>query len=393
MKKKLVVLALVMACAFTTACGKATPEGTETAETTENAGSVVVIPETNKYGTVTLGKYKGIEVEKKVYTITEEQIDAEVAMLLESNQDMEKVSRPAEKGDYIEFYFTSSIDGETIFDYSGEIYFMTLGEEELGSEMDEKLLGAKTGDDMTFSIKYDDTAYEAVYQNKTVDFSVKVEGVYEIKTPELTEEFITNNLGYKSEQDMRDQLKEQLEEKADENSRYELEGALLTSIMTEATVTEYNEEMYEVVAAQVRGQYEGYMEYFNTDSIEDIYALFGLSDEDIQTEILSYVYERVIIEEIGIQEKIGVSEDEYQSALEEYAAMDEAENIEEYEAEIGPDNLKFWILEGKVLDFLVKNAKITEVEGVMEDSSFSDDSYDDDWENIDDEEDTEEYKG
>ena len=203
MKKTIACLLTGAMLLSVAACGKGSGDGTEVTEVS------------NTYGKVDLCTYKGLDGELQVHEITEDEVQEQISAILDENEQQISLDRGAKNGDYVEFYFTAKVGDETIYDFSKEVYYMTLGEEEFGSEFDKKLKGAKAKDHKTFTIKYDDTYWDEQLQNKEVAYDVTMDGVYELKTPELTEDFIKDTLGYSSEEDMRKQVKEQLQEEYD----------------------------------------------------------------------------------------------------------------------------------------------------------------------------------
>ena len=356
MKKAIVYLLIGTMMLSITACGKKSENanGTEQATVTEGA---------NEYGTVDLCTYKGLEAEKSVHEITDEEVQEEIESIIDENQETVKLDRGIKDGDYVEFYFTAKVDSETIYDFSEEVYYMTAGEEEFGEEFDKQIDGAKAKDHKTFSIKYDGQYWDEQLQNKSVDYDVTIDGVYEIKTPELTEEFIKDTLGYESEEDMRKQVKQQLQEQYDSTAEYNVQTELLQNVIENSNVTKYEEGLYDKFKEQVQEEYEASKEMFGFETVEEVYESMGMTEEDIEDEILYYIYETVVVQQIANEEGLSISDEEYKEGLNTYAINAEYESADSYEQEMGADNIRFWLLEDKVMKFLADNAKITEVEG------------------------------
>ena len=80
------------------------------------------------------------------------------------------------------------------------------------------------------------------------------------------------------------------------------------------------------------------------------------------------------MQQISNEESLSISDEEYKEGLNTYAINAEYESADEYEQEMGADNIRFWLLEDKVMKFLADNAKITEVEGqsLSEQQGFDD---------------------
>ena len=102
---------------------------------------------------------------------------------------------------------------------------------------------------------------------------------------------------------------------------------------------------------------------FGFETVEEVYESMGMTEEDIEDEILFYIYEPVVVQQIANEEGLSISDEEYKEGLNKYAINAEYESADTYEQEMGADNIRFWLLEDKVMKFLADNAKITEVEG------------------------------
>lgn len=360
MKKKLVCVLLAAMLLSTTACGK----GTNNTATNTEVGTEITLAEavSNEYGTIELCEYKGLDAQKAKYEITDDNVEEKIQEILAENQNMNPVSRELKDGDYVEMFLTAKVGDKTVYDYTQEKFCITAGEMELGEQFDKEIAGASTGKKFNFSIQYDDSFEDEALKGQKVDFEVSIEGVYEISDAELTDEFITETLGYSSEEDMRAQIKEQLQAEADNSAEYDMKTALLEKVVENSNVTQYDQGLYDEISKQIDEQYQGYMQMFGASSIEEIYEMFSIKEEDIEEEILYYVYAYVAMKQIAIQEKIEVSDEEYQATLEKYAAADGYEDIAKYEEEVGADNIRFQVLQDKVLQFLADNANVTEVD-------------------------------
>jgi FKBP-type peptidyl-prolyl cis-trans isomerase (trigger factor) len=133
--------------------------------------------------------------------------------------------------------------------------------------------------------------------------------------------------------------------------------------------------LYDSAKADVDATYESYEEWTGVDTVEEVYELFGMSDEDIEEEVLSQVYRTLAVYAIAKEQGLELTDEEYQSGLEGYAQLYTDYYAEEYTAdqlveELGEDTLRYWILEDNVMDYLYDHATITQVVGSLD----SDDS-------------------
>ena len=141
--------------------------------------------------------------------------------------------------------------------------------------------------------------------------------------------------------------------KYDSTAEYNVQTELLQNVIENSNVTKYEEGLYDKFKEQVQAEYEASKEMFGFETVE----------EDIEDEILYYIYETVVVQQIANEESLSISDEEYKEGLNTYAINAEYESADSYEQEMGADNIRFWLLEDKVMKFLADNAKITEVEG------------------------------
>ena len=342
MKKVLVYILIGTMALSMSACGK-------------------TVKKENKYGKVELGNYKGLEIEKNVHEINEEDIQKEIEGLLD--QGMEEVDKEIAEGYSVDIYYTAKEGQEVIEECTDEAIFITVGNEELGEEFDKKIIGAKKNDHLTFTIKYDDEYGDDSLRGKTVDYDVTIDAVYEDNIAELTPEFIKDTLGYESEESMKTQLKQELQETYDDTAVSDMQTELLQNIVDSSKVIEYSQEEYKIFEEMVYEEYDDQKEAFGYDTVEEVYESMGMTEEDIENEILNYLYERLVVEQIAIDEGIEISEEEYKEYLEESAESAEYTDVDEFEKDMGKDNLYFWALEEKVMDKIMESTKIKEIDG------------------------------
>ena len=181
MKKRYVLLL----CAFALSaslfgCGNS-KDSSESAQTEQSSpaqdddGTVItgyLVDNADKY--VTLGTYKGLEVEQPVYTASDEDVSMEIENTLYEYSTAAEVDRAAQSGDTLTVDLTATIEGESKPNLSETDYILELGYEEFGSDFDEKLTGSKTGDTLEFSCSYQDDTWYDDWTDKTVHFKVTV---------------------------------------------------------------------------------------------------------------------------------------------------------------------------------------------------------------------------
>jgi trigger factor len=369
MKKQFVSILLASSMMLAlTACG----DSSDQTENTLPLGDKVK----TEYGTVTLCEYENLAADETIYEISDEDVDDEVNNLLSDYVQYEEKDT-AENGDYVEVYMTGTIDGEVFVDYpeeAGDTYDILLGYNEFGEEFDENLLGVTKGDTLSFSITYDEDYGDEDLAGMTVDYDISVQSVQEEILPELTEEFITDTLGYASEDEMRSELREELDSYYNSDTAYYAKEDLLQQVVENSKFGDYSEELYDSKREEVDATYESYVDLLGVSTVDEVYDAFEMSEDDIEAEVLSQVYRTIAVYAIAEEQSLALTDEEYQAGVESYAQLYTEYYGEEYTTdslveELGEDTLRYWILEDKVMDYLYEHATITQVVGSLRDDT------------------------
>jgi trigger factor len=257
---------------------------------------------------------------------------------------------------------------------AGDTYDILLGYNEFGEEFDANLLGVTQGDTLSFSITYDEDYGDEDLAGMTVDYDISVQSVQEEILPELTEEFITETLGYASEDEMRSEIKEELDSYYNSDNAYYAKEDLLQQVVDNSKFSDYSEELYDSKREEVDAAYESYEDLLGVSTVDEVYELFEMSEDDIEAETLSQVYRTIAVYAIAEEQSLALTDEEYQAGVESYAQLYTEYYGEEYTAdslveELGEDTLRYWILEDKVMDYLYEHATITQVVGSLKDDT------------------------
>ena len=366
MKRILLCLLLGTVILTSTACGKSGDDNTEN----NNGGKAVE----TEYGTVTFGDYSNLTADEVVYDFSEADIDSEIEnMLYEYAEYSEKST--AEMGDNVEVFLYATSDGAVVFDYTENgdgSYVIELGYEEFGPEFDEQLIGVSAGDVLNFSVTYDEDYDNISLAGGMINYEVTVLSVQEEKIPELTDSFVQENLGYDSVAEFRTSVEENLNSYYNSDSSYYTKESLLQQVIDGAEFGDYTEELYQSAKASVDASYEGYIDWLGVNSVDEVYESLEMSDEDVESEIMAQVYRIIAINGLAQEQKLELTDDEYQAGAQMYTDLyadyyEDDYTQEDLLSEFGEDNLRYWILEDKVLDYLYENATITKVQGNLDD--------------------------
>lgn len=306
---------------------------------------------------VTLGDYAGIPLEKTVYEVTDDMVQERIQEELEMYAEETEEERPAQEGDTVYGNMSYVIQG-TEEPYNEEDFFLTLGYEEYGKELDEKLIGASTGDKLEFSISYSEDSEMIEWAGQTIDFVFEVTGVYSMKVPEYNEEFVKDTLGFETTEEYETSVREALTSEYEETSYTEAVDMLFEEAMARTEFKEYPQELYDACKEETL---EFYTSFSGAQSEDEVYELFGITKEDIEEEVLSTVNRRLLVSAYCLANDIEVTEDEYVSYLEENAALYGEPDAASFESIYGRSSLVWTLYESKFTKALYEQADITEI--------------------------------
>ena len=178
------------------------------------AATVAVKPE------ITLGDYKGIEIEKKTAEVTDEEVDAEISRVRENNSRMITVDdRATQEGDTVIIDFDGYVDGEQFEGGKAEDYSLVLGSHTFIDNFEEQLVGKNPGDSVEVHVTFPDMYQAEELRGKEAVFYVEINDIKVKELPEIDDEFAQDV----SDFDTLEEYKEDLKKKLLENKEAALE--------------------------------------------------------------------------------------------------------------------------------------------------------------------------
>lgn len=175
---------------------------------------------TETYPEVTLGDYKGLEVEKAEASVTDEQVQAELDRMAENVAATETADRPAQNGDTANIDFLGTLEGVPFDGGKGENYDLKLGSGSFVPGFEEQVVGMSAGEEKDIDITFPENYHEGL-AGKAVVFHVKVNKVTETLVPAQDDEFARDV----SEFDSLEELKADIRSKALEQAQKQIDAA------------------------------------------------------------------------------------------------------------------------------------------------------------------------
>ena len=238
----------------------------------EEDGSVTLTLSTEVYPEVTLGDYKGLEVEKAEATVTDEQVQAELDRMAQNVASTETVERAAEMGDTANIDFEGFDNGVAFDGGKGENFDLKLGSGSFVPGFEEQIVGMTAGEEKDIDITFPEN-YHAELAGKAVVFHVKLNKVSVTVTPVQDDEFAKDV----SEFETLAELKADIRAKAEENAKKQAESAFEQACVDKAAENVTVDMPKALVEAELDNQMErfAYQLQMSGYSVEQYAKMMG----------------------------------------------------------------------------------------------------------------------
>lgn len=322
---------------------------------------------------VTLGDYKGVTVEKTIQSVTDEDVQNEIDNAL-ANYPVE-VDQAAKEGDTVNIDYVGKIDGEEFDGGSDQGADLKLGSGKFNDGFEDGLIGARKGETRTLNLTFPED-YTQDLAGKAVEFTVTVNAVKE-PLSEPTDQWVADNIeGYDNIADYKAGIRSEQEESNEQTAENQVRYAAWTQVIDNCTINEYPETLVEVGKKLYEQQVETYAKYAGME-LDAYIESSGLTQEEYQSNMEEYgknvAAQALVCQAICDKEGFAIGDDDYQKALQdmltEYGCTED-ELIQTY----GQDNVEQSIMLNRVSNLILENANVTEVQADSSADSSSDDS-------------------
>lgn len=310
---------------------------------------------------VTLGEYKGIEVEKKTVEVTEEDITAEIDSVRERNSRIITVEDRATKdGDTVVIDFDGYVDGEQFEGGKAEDYSLVLGSHSFIDNFEEQLVGKNIGDEVEVNVTFPEQYQAEELQGKPAVFKVKIKEIKVKELPEADDEFAQDVSDFETLAEYKEDLKKKLEESKQAALDREKEETVITKIIENAQM-DIPEPM---VDAQTRQMTQEFAQRIQSQglSIEQYMQFTGLTPqkmvEELKPQALKRIQSRLVLEAVAAAENIEATEEDIQKEIETMASMYqmEADKLKDLMGDDEKKQISLDVAVQKAVDLVVAEA-------------------------------------
>ena len=310
---------------------------------------------------VTLGKYKGIQVKKVEYNVSDEDVEHELMHMAEKNARLVSVEdRPVESGDITVIDFEGFVDGVAFDGGKAENHELTIGSNTFIPGFEDQIIGMKPEEEKEIKVKFPEEYFSANLAGKDATFKVKLHEIKKKEMPEINDELAKDISEFDTIEELKNSIKEKQEEQNKTRAKYETEDEVIKAVCKEAKV--------EIPSGMIETETDHMVQDINTRlsyqgmNIDQYLKMMNKTMDEFRTEYKEQaetaVKSRLVLEAVGKEAGIEVKEEEISAKIKEMA---ENYGRKEEEVKDNPELVKYVgdsLKTEKTIDFLVENAKI-----------------------------------
>ncbi|SDN57793.1 trigger factor [Alkalicoccus daliensis] len=313
---------------------------------------------------VELGEYKGLEVEEETIEVTDEEVDEEITRLQNEHAELSVVEDgEVQEGDTVVMDFEGFVDGEAFEGGQAENYSLEIGSGQFIPGFEEKLVGAKAGEETSVDVEFPEEYHSEDLAGKPATFKVTVHDIKRKELPELDDEFAKDvDESYETFEDMKKAIRERLENEKKQQAEMAVKDKLVEKATENATI--------DIPEAMINTEIDRMLQEFgqrlqSQGMSLDMYYQFAQTDEEGMKEQFKEDAEKRVrmnmtLEAISKAENLEASEEDVEQELEKMAEMyqrpvDEIKQLLAMQG--GTDVLKGDLQIRKAIEFLEEQSK------------------------------------
>lgn len=312
---------------------------------------------------VTLGDYKGLEVEKAFAEVTEADVEAELKKVQEQNSRLLTVEdRPVADGDHTVIDFEGFMDGKTFEGGKGEDYPLVIGSHSFIDTFEEQLIGKNIGEECEVNVTFPTEYHADSLAGKPAMFKVTVKEIKVKELPELNDEFAGEVSEFETLAEYKEDVKAKLSETKEKQAATENENRVVEKAVANASM-EIPEAMIDAQIDTMMNDYARRMQSQGI-SLEQYMQFTGLTTsalrEQMKPQAVKRIETRLVLEAIVKAEDIQVSDEAVDQELANMAAAYKME-VEQVKGFMGENELariREDLAVQKAVDMMVAEAKL-----------------------------------
>ncbi len=306
--------------------------------------------------------YVGLEIDREEVEATDADMEAKLEELQEMYSTMEEISEDSEvvSGNHVVIDFQGAVEGQPLKELKADDYLLEVGSNTFITGFEDQLLGMKKGETREVAVKFPEDYHHKDVAGKDAIFTVIIKNIKEKQIPEINEEFVKNFEQYNTMDELRDDLRKNIEaekqEQVDGNMRMAIIEKLIEMnpiVAPEALVES------QILSMMADTRWRMSMQGIDADKAAKILPQYHDLYKNDATRIVKTF---LLVRRIGEKENISVSAEELNEHIRELAEK-RNQSYDSFRAALAKDDLLESILSEltnkKVIDFIKDKASIS----------------------------------
>jgi trigger factor len=309
----------------------------------EKGKDLAVTIEVPVYPVVEVKDYLGVEIEKIVNEVKDEDVVAELAAVQKKQARIETVEREAKEGDTVVLDYSGFVGEEQFQGGTAENQELVLGSGSFIPGFEEQLIGTKSNENKDVVVTFPEEYHSEDLAGKEAVFHCTVHEVKEEILPELDDDFAADISEFETFEDYRNDLVAKMQKQADLNAEAQMKDKTIEKVV------ELNE--VDVPSVMVEDEIDRMLEELNQQlsyqglSLDMYKQFLNKNDKDMRDEVRDEakrrVQTRLVLMSIAEQEKIEISKEEIEEEIQKIADTYQSD-IEDIKKMIGMENLGYF---------------------------------------------------
>ena len=309
---------------------------------------------------VELGEYAGLEVTKKVKTVDEAQVDAEIKRMQDRNGRLLTREGEAQNGDTADIDFEGFVDGVAFEGGKAEHYSLVLGSGSFIPGFEDQIIGHKAGDEFDIQVKFPAEYQAEELAGKDATFKIKLHEVKYKELPELDDDFAKDVSEYDTLEQLKDSIRAGIAANNEKQADQQVENDLIEKVV--------NGMKADVPAAMIESRVDELVQDFEYRiqqqglKLQDYLKYMGMNMDAFRTQFTEQaekqVKTRLAMEAVVVKEKIEATEEEFEAEVKRIADAYQME-ADKVKSIVDAAAVKADLAVNKAIDFVKNAAKIS----------------------------------
>ena len=310
---------------------------------------------------VTLGEYKGLEIEKVSTRVTQKEVDAKIQEEAEKNaRTITVTDRPVQDGDEVILDFEGFVDGVAFEGGKGENYPLTIGSGSFIPGFEDQLVGAEAEKEMEVKVTFPEDYHAEDLKGKEAVFKCTIHEIKAKELPEIDDEFAAEVSEFDTLEEYKADIKAKIKDQKASEGKRKQEDQAVDAVVKNAQY-EIPQPMIETQVMQMADDFAQRIQSQGI-SLEQYFQFTGMTADKMMDELrpqaIKRIETRLVLEAIAKAENIEISDEKLDEELAKMAESYkmEVDKLKEFMDENEKKQMKEDMAVQEAITFLIENA-------------------------------------